>query len=88
LWYGGQIILLLAMIYYFLEWWGRWAILLIVGGFIGIPFIGSIFGIMTFAPVFPIIFWLYTGTFPLWYFVIWGISFLGMIVFSYLIPDY
>ena len=87
LWYGGQIILLVVMIYYFFEWFGRWAWLLVVGGLLGIPFIGFLFNIITFAPIFPIILWIYTKTFPLWYFVIWGASIVGMIIVSRIMRD-
>lgn len=50
---------------------------------------GSFLAIMI-APgliVFPIVFWIVEGVFPVMYFAIWGLGILGMIIFGFAMPS-
>ena len=50
-----------------------------------VSWLGTLGGILAFAiapglVIFPIIFWIVEGVFPLLYFVIWGLGILGLII--------
>jgi len=52
-------------------------------------FFGSVLAVI-FSPglvIFPVIFWVVEGVFPVTYFAIWGIGLLGGIIFGLATPD-
>lgn len=45
-------------------------------------FIGTVLGII-FSPglvIFPIVFWIVEGTFPAFYFIVWGLGLVGLLI--------
>ena len=73
---AGMIAWIGAGLFMFLFWFGA------MSDWLG--FVGSLLAVCL-APglvIFPIVFWIVEGVFPVTYFVIWGIGFLGMIIFG------
>jgi hypothetical protein len=70
LWYGAGIITWFIMMSSMYQWWGGLGLL---GGFVFVP------GVV----LFPFIYWLVEGAFPIMYFVIWAIGVFGFIISSF-----
>ena len=78
---AGMIAWIGAGLFMFLFWFGA------MSDWLG--FFGSLLAV-SLAPglvIFPIVFWIVEGVFPVTYFMIWGIGFAGMIISAFCAED-
>lgn len=70
LFFGAGVLMWLMQVKSFYEWWGSF------GLFLGLF-------VLPLAAFFPVIYWVVTGLFPTFYFLLWGVGLFGVMLMKH-----